>query len=203
MRDAQSHPRAQGQPAALLRRTGTIADTRVHVHRAVPESAHRTHSRRGAGNHLRSSGPAAERGQPVPADRKRVSQSLRRPFFHRRGHRAGRRAGRLHCRQPAVAEPGRAAAPARAARRSSAPQRNPPPAYARIGTGGVARTDSIAGAGAALAESARVLPARAVEGYPKGIGRRRRREPRRRRPAPETGGRRAAGKRARRKPCGN
>ena len=59
-------------------------------------------------------------------------------------------------------------------RRRAAPERHAPPPDARTGTAGAARPHSIAGAGAAFAEPARVLSARAVEGHPEGAGRGRR-----------------------------
>ena len=74
-----------------------------------------------------------------------------------------------------------------------APERSAPASHARAGAGRAARAHPIAGAGTALPEPARVLPARAVEGHSKGTGRRRRFPARRGGPPQEAGGRRPAG----------
>ena len=201
VRDAQGHPRAQGQPAAVLRRHRAHPHPRVHRHRTVPEGPRRADPRHRAGNHARNRSAAAERGEPVPADRGGVAQSLRRPLGHRRQHHRTRPPGRFRRRQPALPRAPPSASSCWSSRRPGAAQRNPPPPDARAGTAGTARPHPVAGAGAAFAEPARVLPARAVEGHPEGTGRRRRRQPRYRGSARRNWKPPACPKRSRPRPC--
>ena len=90
-----------------------IRTRRVHRDGAVPARAGGAHPRCRARDHAGDRSAAAERAQPVSADRRGDAESLGRPVDHRGADHRTRPAGRFRGGQRALADRLRAPAPAR------------------------------------------------------------------------------------------
>jgi hypothetical protein len=143
VRDAQGHPRAQGQPAALLRRperlrtsefTATEPFLKARVER-IPDIEPEITPEVVA---LRQN--VVSLFQQIVTASPNLSDDLSSTA---EGITAPGALADFVGRQSALAERRRAAEAAGTAGRARAPQRNQSPAHARVGTGGIARPDSI------------------------------------------------------------